>query len=662
MSEPEEVLIDAARYATTRVGRLWRRREGDDEDPAVRLETLRRRLSLLISALHGLELPLRIAQPPASPGLLRRLLERRPRALRHQIALPGTDGHSLFLPARLEDDEALSGERWYRVLALQQAARALRGSAGLAELPLAGLSHELYLLSEAGAAERTLARTLPGLSEDLRRARAAALAARPPLELLEPPEKIVETLYRELLADPATGPPAAADPETSLRWACARANELETGSEGRYRGLLRDLWLGQLLPPPAAPGRLELESGTDHPAPKAARLPRRPQARQAGEDEDDQEPGMWMLQMDDPHEHVEDPMGMQRPLDRGAGDDSEGAADSLSELEEARLVATPERAAEVFVSDSPPDALAYAEDSGPRLGIRYPEWDYRIQAYRPAGATVWVRRPALGDPAWAAGVMARRRRQFEEVKRRFEGLRPRRMTFHRQRDGEEVDLDAYVDGLADLRAGQPFPEDLYSTTRPARRDVAILLLIDISGSTDAWVGESLRIIDVEKEALLLCCQALDGLGDPYSIQAFSGEGPHGVMVWPVKDFSERDAGGVSRRIAALEPQSHTRAGAAMRHATASLAARCEQHRLLLLLSDGKPNDVDQYEGHYGIEDMRQAVTESRAAGVHCFCLTVDRDAPSYLSRIFGPRQHAVLRHPRELPTALVEVLRLLLQQ
>src|SRR5690625_1847211 len=425
--------------------------------------------------------------------------------------------------------------------------------------------------------------------------------------------------------------------------------------------MLPDRWLGLLRPAPLLEPSL-LDASEDDDAspptrPKIGQLLRRPEARLAPEDENDPDPGMWMLQMDDPLEHVEDPMGMQRPTDRDAGKNPDDTADSLSELPQARLVSTPERAKEIFVSDDPPDTRSIMTASKQRVGISYPEWDYRQSAYLTNGATVWIKNCSLGDPAWAEELLERRRPLFEQVRRRFEGLRPRRILLKRQQDGDEIDIDAYVESFGNQRAGRSLDERLYQANRPARRNVAISLLIDISGSTDAWIGEGLRIIDVEKEALLVCCHALDTLGDPYAIQAFSGEGPHGVDIWPIKSFAERDSAMIQRRIAALEPEEHTRAGAAMRHASLQLSQRPEQHRLLLLLSDGKPNDIDEYEGRYGVEDMRQAVNEASAAGIHCFCLTVDRDAPRYLSAIFGPGQHATLQHPRKLPIALVDVLR-----
>jgi nitric oxide reductase NorD protein len=153
------------------------------------------------------------------------------------------------------------------------------------------------------------------------------------------------------------------------------------------------------------------------------------------------------------------------------------------------------------------------------------------------------------------------------------------------------------------------------------------------------------------------CIALEAMRERYTVQAFSGEGPGAVTVRSVKAFDEHHSEQVSRRIAALEPERYTRVGAALRHASALLMREPARHRLLLLLSDGKPNDVDHYEGRYGVEDMRQAVLEAKLQGIAPFCLTVDRAAASYLTGVFGAAQYALLPRPELLPTALLDWVR-----
>src|SRR6185436_2228359 len=172
----------------------------------------------------------------------------------------------------------------------------------------------------------------------------------------------------------------------------------------------------------------------------------------------------------------------------------------------------------------------------------------------------------------------------------------------------DVDVPACVEAFADRRAGAPADDRLYVASRPGRRDLAIAVLVDASASTDAWVSAGLRVVDVEKEALVLLLEALGALGDRHAVLAFSGEGRDAVRVATVKGFDERAGPSAAQRVAALEPDGYTRVG----------AERARQ-RLLLLLSDGKPNDVDEYGGPYGIEDTRQAVAEARLQGLVPFC-------------------------------------------
>jgi nitric oxide reductase NorD protein len=352
---------------------------------------------------------------------------------------------------------------------------------------------------------------------------------------------------------------------------------------------------------------------------------------------------------------------MQRPTDRDASTAAEDFADALSELPEARLVSTPGQPKEVLLSDDPPEARAWRERvgiaaAGPKR-FHYPEWDWRAGAYREPGATVLVLPAAGGSQQWVEQTLAQRRAMLHEIRHRFELLRARRVPLRKQPEGDDVDLAAYVESHADFRAGLPLAQDLYQSERRIRRDMAIMLLVDVSGSTDAWIAADRRVVDVEREALLLVCSALEGLAEPWSVLAFSGEGPQAVVVRSIKRFDERFGQAVAQRIAGLEPEHYTRAGAAMRHASALLMREPAAHRLLLLLSDGKPNDVDDYEGRYGLEDTRQAVTEARLQGISPFCLTIDRQAAGYLPAVFGPHHYALLPRPELLPTVLLHWLR-----
>ncbi len=662
MGEPEGLLIEGARVAVAGARDLWWRVRPAAAAPDLALGQVRQRLELFLSALYGERVPILPADPEPAPTWLARLLGRAPRLLAPAGARAATDGHHVWLPRALDarDGEPAALDR-YRLLAVEQAARIAYGFARAHPHEASRTERDLYWVAAATVVDHGLARDLPGLAPGLRAARAAALVARPPLERLLEAERAVERMVRDVLAAELASPALAGieTPDDARAW--ARAHVLRLRTAGRYRGVAPVALWGEPRQPASAPGTRE--GGEPDPSPprpaRAAILRRRPRARPARDDEDDASPGMWMVRFDDPMESAEDPMGLQRPADHDDSADAGALGDALADLPEARIVRTPGSPREVLQSDAaPPSRMAGAAAlRAGDPGITYPEWDHRLGAYRFPGAIVRPTRATAGDVEWAELVLYRRATLLRQVRRRFDGLRPRRVHLGRQPDGPELDLTAYVTAFADWRAGGPGDDRLYITSRPARRDLAIAVLVDVSASTDAWVGGSLRIVDVEKEALVMLLEALDMLGDRHAVLAFSGQGPRAVHVRTVKDFNEASGTAARRRIAALEPDGYTRVGAAVRHASALLGRERARHRLLLLLSDGKPNDVDEYAGRYGIEDTRQAVAEARLQGLTPFCLTVDREAPAYLPAIFGPRGFAVLSRPELLPTVLVEVLR-----
>ena len=672
MAEAEDLITDAARHATVFMQDLWHRHAAPSETPLpLSLADVSRRLDILIAAVVGVSYPIRVAQAPAPTTLLKRLFERHDRP-RVQQAVPATDGASIWLPATLSaTDDGTILER-FRTMALQQATRAARGSAGFVPGKFIPLQRDLYLLLEAQAADEELARSLPGMREPVNALRRTALSARPAPELFPPLRRPLEILVRRVLeADcmhglmgfPLTATPAESA-DAAFEIAATLAPEGVPGASPMYK----DLWTGDLRLPggarQAAAAARDTADGNedddDSASPRGARLERRPEVREAAEDDDDQEPGAWMIQSAQPEQHIEDPMGAQRPTDRDDQTAAEEFADSMSELAEAKLVSTPGRPKEVLLSDDPPEARSKSEGTLPTEGesrISYPEWDFRIHAYREAAATVRTMRAPPGPQHWVDRTLDEHHAMLTAIRRRFEMLRSQRVRLRKQLEGNEVDLGAYIDGYADFRAGLPMPDGLYETWRAARRNMAVTLLIDTSGSTDGWVSANRRVIDVEREALLLVCIALEGLAEPYSVHSFSGEGPHGVTVREIKRFDERYDNDVALRIAALEPERYTRAGAALRHVSAVLMRQVAEHRLLLLLSDGKPNDVDHYDGRYGVEDMRQAVNEAKLQGISPFCLTIDRHAANYLPAMFGERHFAMLPRPELLPTVLVDWLR-----
>lgn len=674
MAEAEDVITDAALHATRFVQGVWRRHRANTSaaplSPSLALTDVAPRLDLLIVAVFGRACPLRTARTPARATLLARTFQRQDRP-RLQSAIPATDGHCIWLPAVSGlTDAPLALER-FRTVALQQAMRVVRGSATGAGADATPLVRDLYLLIEAHSADAALAQLLPGMRAPLIDLRAAALGARPAVSSFPAARQPLEAWARRLMATPSLAwsndALCSPSPERSRQLARDLANELQPDPSmaGRLgaQPLLRDWWTGELL----APGNAsvlavgsEKDSAADRePAspPRSARLARQPKVREAGDEEDDAKPGAWMIQASAPHEVAEDPFGLQRPTDRDDQTAADEFAESLAELEQARLVSTAGRPKEVLLSDDTPDTRTrYGGGAGAdgSQNIRYPEWDHSIQAYREPGAIVRLLPAADGPQQWVDNTLAEHRSMLDAIRRRFELLRAQRTPLRRQFDGDDLDLEACIDARADLHAGHPMTQALYRSQKRTKRDMAILLLIDVSGSTDGWVSSGRRVIDVEREALLLVCIALGAMGEPYAVQAFSGHGPQSVTVRTLKRFDEPYGNPVATRIAALEPEYFTRAGAAIRHASATLMHEPASQRLLLLLSDGKPNDVDVYEGRYGVEDMRRSIIEAKLQGIAPFCLTVDRHAAAYLPGVFGAHQYALLARPSMLPTVLLD--------
>jgi nitric oxide reductase NorD protein len=661
MAEAEDVIVDAARHATEYLQNVWSRRRGGARAAEPSLAEHAPRLSLLLAALHARDWSLRAAQAPAPATALSRVFSRanRPWAT---LAVPSSARHTLWLPARLPGVRGEHAAEIYRAMALQQAARARLRPADLRERLRSALSQEMYLVLEAEAADAALARSLPGLVSVLSTLRDEARLRRPPLSEFAKRRLPLELWYsgRARLGEPPL------PFELDALVAAARKLAEQYPEAAAAVPLFKDWWTGDWPSRESFASTLFRGGAATGAAPnaKSARLERRPKVREADPGEDDAEPGAFMIQTAQPHEHAEDPMGAQRPTDRDADSAAEGHAESVAELVEARLVRSPEPAHEVLLSDDAPPGSPQPRQARVDAAagtVRYPEWDYRQNAYRDAAVTVFRSLAEPGPEAWVLRTLLAQRATHLHVRRQFEMLRARRVTLHRQEDGDELDIDACVEAWSDLRGGAAMPQRLYQRSGVARRDTAVLVLIDVSGSTDGWLAGDRRIIDVEREALLALSIALDGLGEPYAIVAFSGEGPHQVVARDVKRFDERHSHAVALRIAGLEPERYTRAGAALRHAAQMLVKQPARHRLLLLLSDGKPNDCDEYEGRYGAEDTRQAVLETRQAGLSTFCLTVDRQAAAYLPRIFGPHHYALLQHPERLPVVLLDWMRRLLR-
>ncbi|HNJ36250.1 MAG TPA: VWA domain-containing protein, partial [Leptospiraceae bacterium] len=206
--------------------------------------------------------------------------------------------------------------------------------------------------------------------------------------------------------------------------------------------------------------------------------------------------------------------------------------------------------------------------------------------------------------------------------------------------------------FSELAAGKTPSEKVYLSRRKRKRDLAVLILLDISLSTDAYTGGE-RILDVEKRSVALLSEILAESEDDFAIDAFFSKTRNHISYLNVKRFSEGWAP-ARGRLGGLEATGYTRIGPAIRHATAEILSRSARKKWILLLSDGKPNDYDRYEGRYGMADVRRALKEARNADVHTFALAVEASARHYLPLMLGQGRYRILPHPSMLPEALTE--------
>lgn len=345
--------------------------------------------------------------------------------------------------------------------------------------------------------------------------------------------------------------------------------------------------------------------------------------------------------------------GALRPDD--GSDELADHAEALEELKLSQLYRGGEHAqslyrAELRLDAEIPDVGAIAPEE---RGIPYDEWDFRAKTWKKAWCTVYPSEVPRSNPAWVAETRTRYRHLIDLLRRRLEEHRSERRALARQLEGPEVDLDALVEHLAACEAGRTSPPRIYERPEHHRRDYATLVLMDLSLSSDSWVANR-RVLDVTRESVLVLGEVADSLGDRLLLQAFASQTRNRSRVWNLCGPSQSWEHGRGK-LGVLEPQGYTRIGPALRHATATLAALPASRKLLLLISDGKPNDYDRYEGRYGIADVHMAIREAEAKGIHTHALAVDAIAKDYLPEMLGQGAWNVLHRPEQLPKLLSTV-------
>jgi nitric oxide reductase NorD protein len=340
-------------------------------------------------------------------------------------------------------------------------------------------------------------------------------------------------------------------------------------------------------------------------------------------------------------------------LARGSDDEPDpnanAAADDMDTLTLARGKQT--TASRVKFDLDLPSASADDQPLGP--GRKTPEWDWRRRALLSDHCAVQC---LVTQPQAPFVPPPHLRATAHRVRRRLEVLRAAPRNTRAQQSGDELDLDAWVRFQTQARGGVQHSDapPIYTRRERGERSLATLLLADLSLSTDAYATSDARVIDVIRDALYVFGEALAATGDAFEMLGFSSVRRQHVRIQHIKGFGERWGEPVRARVGALKPGFYTRMGAAVRDATRRLAERPERQRLLLVLTDGKPNDLDIYEGRYGLEDTRHAIQEARDAGLTPFCVTIDHEAHDYLPMLFGSNGYALVRQPQDLTRRLTQ--------
>ncbi len=486
-----------------------------------------------------------------------------------------------------------------------------------------------WLADNRRATQAALAQ-FAGFAPRYERLRQAHLRQRPPLDRLKGEAKRAEGQVQSLLARPLTA--------------------LEDSAQEPVLDPLAVmpvcLWIAAASPAIALPRT----SGTD-PSPSQAASQSDKRRRQTQQANNDANRPALVLPF---HSGSLMTWSERVSVNRGTDEEDDGQAlDAANDMEQ--LTVAPDGqtlASRVKFDLDLPSSSADDVPLGP--GLALPEWDYRagrlladhcrVQVMQSRTDAAFVPPPAL-------------RRTARQVRRRLEILRDVPRARHGQESGDAIDLDAWVRFKTERASGAAAQSDspaVYLRSSRCERSLATLLLADLSLSTDAYVNNSQRVIDIIRDALYVFGEALHAAADPFAMWGFSSVRRSHVRLQHLKSFDEPWSVPQKNRVGAIKPGYYTRMGTGIRHAAQLLQKRPESKRLLMLLTDGKPNDLDVYEGRYGLEDTRHAIHEARQAGLIPFCVTVDAEARDYLPLLFGQNGFALVQRPQHLVRQLTQ--------
>ena len=599
------------------VGELWHKlvtrvADRQHEDAAVCLDEISKTAAIFFRALGG-DAGLNLSAAPSTRHGARRRWMERLATIGERVELSWRDGETLRLPERIAifDQRRLNRDLYLWLVALSAAEVDDK-------LP--------WIIRNQVATKITLER-FPGLVPRYHQLVDALLLLRPTTEDLPPAEAAQESVIRQALKYPGS---VTALPPSKISFHPVA------------------LWTHPTPPISHLSNVSNTDGATEREqsdSPNTAKSRRKHAAERT--DMPDGKDGFLMMFRAESLFSWTEYIKVNRPQDEE--DDLASAAQAAEDMDSMTVARDSETSAAKlrFDLDLPP---AGTDDAPLGAGISLPEWDYKQQYLQPDYCRL---QEVVSQFTESCELPAQLRRTAKRLRSQFQALAPTRAWLKGQQDGEEIDLDAWVRQEADLLSGQHSDlRGVYRTQINQQRDLACLLLADLSLSTDAYASDHARVIDVIRDSLFLFSEALSATGDNFAMYGFSSLKRGNVRFNHLKSFSEHYDSNVRGRIQAIKPGYYTRMGAAIRHATTLLTAQPQCQRLLLLLTDGKPNDLDRYEGRYGIEDTRMALHEARQQGLRPFCVTIDSEANEYLPHLFGVGGFAVIRKPEDLPKEL----------
>jgi nitric oxide reductase NorD protein len=574
--------------------------------------------------------------------------------------------------------------------------------------PQPALARDLFNIIEGHRIDSAIRRAYPGIRRDMHAIQDATVDQRPALATLPDSQAVVEAMLQHSLGTSPAVEDLAPATQTIVERAIALLARVEdedarVGDAAQLTGEIYILIEDHLTDSQRGTAREGQEDTGE--SPDAPRDPSPPPEAAAGGDEDYQPlelPPFMTPVMEEmvrpetgaPAQRVADQVQEEADADSREGAESEGPeeqAKGMTTTEVQRGSGDPEDMAHGSRSDAdddaPPgtadarsdDAEGAGSDSPDQSGLgdvphaheetpeedlgeqvfHYDEWDHKIEDYRPGWCTLTEHRQTRTQEGFVAATFHEFGGIVTQIRRNFQLMRPERLRKMRfQEEGDDLDTDGLVEYVVDRRARVSSASRVYIKRDKKDRDVTTAFVVDMSSSTDRKIDGRKRIIDIEKEALLLMCEALEAIRDEYAIYGFSGSGREDAQFYVVKELGERYDDRVKGRIGGIYSRQKTRMGPALRHATRRLAAADSHVKLMILLTDGKPYDSDTYQDNtYAQEDTKMALREARREKIHLFCVTVDKEGADYLPHMYSDANFVIIDDVRTLPQKLPQLYR-----